>query len=588
MRWTLIYQKGWQGLMYKLSYYRKIQTSFIIFILLPLLVITVLAYKTTKDIVIEKIELSNRSILNLVSNDITKMVDDLYYVTHFYIENDDTIRTLSDFSETKEINRYRDYENYQKVLSSFDFISIKMLSTDIHMFLVNNKGFIVPYSDSISGKTASLKVLNEHWKLLQNRIDVDQSGRLQSLGIVNKSSEEGDSYYYFSRVIKDPKTGQRLATLNIGISKDHFDKLFQSAKTGKLALFDENEKLIVGDRSLEFKGEDELSGEIRDEILIPISKWKLVHKTSNADVTGQITNTFFLSTILIILFFFIFLLISLLVAKRLNRPIQKLTFVATQFGKGKHEVRFRPEGRDEMNELGRTINKMLDEIKRLIEKSEKEQEEKRVIELQALFAQIRPHFLLNTLNSIKCSLFINNDNAHADKINALMSLLRAYMKINEPSTIESESKLLFHYIEIMRMRTDVNVELNLEIEDKVKNIEIPKLLLQPFIENAIVHGFSEKSTGEITIRAGMINQCIIIKISDNGKGMTEQQLLELNHILKNGTEETSYNRVGLMNVAKRIKLSYGPNADINLRLNDNGGITIVVQFPIDSDKEGEK
>jgi two-component system, sensor histidine kinase YesM len=574
--------------MYKLSYYRKIQTSFIIFILLPLLVITVLSYKTTKDIVIEKIELSNRSILNLVSKDITKLVDDLYYVTHFYVENDDTIRTLSDFSETKEINRYRDYENYQKVISSFDFISIKMLSTDIHMFLVNNKGFIVPYTGSASGRTASLEVLNDHWKLLQNRIDINQSGRLQSLGIVNKSSEDDESYYYFSRVIKNSKTGQQLGTLNIGISKDHFVKLFQSAKTDKLALFDENEKVIVGDHSLGFKGKDEISGEIRDEILIPISKWKLVHETTKADVTGQITNTFFLSTILIILFFFIFLLISLLVAKRLNRPIQKLTFVATQFGKGKHEVRFRPKGSDEMNDLGRTINKMLDEIKRLIEKSEREQEEKRVIELQALFAQIRPHFLLNTLNSIKCSLFINNDHAHADKINALMSLLRAYMKINEPSTIESESKLLFHYIEIMRMRTDVNVELNLEIEDKVKNIEIPKLLLQPFIENAIVHGFSEKSTGEITIRAGMINQYIIIKISDNGKGMTEQQLLDLNHILKNGTEETSYNRVGLMNVAKRIKLSYGPNADINFQLNDNGGITIVVQFPIDSDKEGEK
>ncbi|WP_045523505.1 sensor histidine kinase [Neobacillus niacini] len=574
--------------MNKLSYYQKIQSSFIILILLPVLVISILSYKTTKDNVIEKIELSNRSVLNLVSKDITKLVDDLNYVTHFYGKNDEIIRTLSDFSETEKIKRYRDYDNYQKVVTSFDYISFKMLNTDIHMFLVNNKDFIIPYSDGISGKTASLTVLKDHWNRVQGLIDVDQSSHLQALGLVNYLKEDVDSYYYFSRVIKHPENGQPLATLNIGISNKYFKRLFQSAKTGKLALFDENGKLIEGDPAISYRDGDKRSGEIRDEILIPISKWKLIHETSDEEVTGQITKNFLLSSVLIALFFFIFLLISLLIAKRLHRPIQRLSFVATQFGKGKHDVRYVLEGRDEINELGRTINHMLDEIKGLIEKIEQEQEEKRAIELQALFAQIRPHFLINTLNSIKCSLFINNDYEHAEKINALMSLLRAYMKIDEPSTIESECKLLFYYIEIMSMRTEVDVELKVEIEDQVENIGLPKLLLQPFIENAIVHGLSEKTAGEITIRAKKMDQWIFIMISDNGKGMSENQLMELNRMLMIDFEETSYNRVGLMNVAKRIKLSYGPNADINLQLNDNGGVTIVVQFPIDSNKEGEK
>jgi two-component system, sensor histidine kinase YesM len=573
--------------MNKLSYYQKIQSSFIILILLPVLVISILSYKTTKDNVIEKIELSNRSVLNLVSKDITKLVDDLNYVTHFYGKNDEIIRILSDISETEKIKRYRDYDNYQKVVTSFDYISIKMLNTDIHMFLVNNKDFIIPYSDGISGKTASLTVLKDHWNRVQDRIDVDQSSHLQALGLVNYLNEDVDSYYYFSRVIKHPENGQPLATLNIGISNEYFKRLFQSAKTGKLALFDENGKLIEGDPAISYRDEDKRSGEIRDEILIPISKWKLIHETSDEEVTGQITKNFLLSSVLIALFFFIFLLISLLIAKRLHRPIQKLSFVATQFGKGKHDVRYVLEGRDEINELGRTINHMLDEIKGLIEKIEQEQEEKRAIELQALFAQIRPHFLINTLNSIKCSLFINNDYEHAEKINALMSLLRAYMKIDEPSTIESECKLLFYYIEIMSMRTEVDVELKVEIEDQVENIGLPKLLLQPFIENAIVHGLSEKTAGEISIRAKKMDQWILIMISDNGKGMSENQLMELNRMLKIDFEETSYNRVGLMNIAKRLKLYYGSNTDIELQQNENGGITIVIQIPFDTDKEGE-
>ncbi|KGM45346.1 histidine kinase [Neobacillus niacini] len=574
--------------MNKLSYYQKIQSSFIILILLPVLVIAILSYKTTKDNVIEKIQLSNRSVLNLVSKDITKIVDDLNYVTHFYVKNDETIRTLSDFSETEKIERYRDYDNYQKVVTSFDYISIKMLNSDIHMFLVNNKEFIVPYSDGISGKIASLTVLKDHWNRFQSRIDVNQTSHLQSLGSVSYLNEDFDSYYYFSRVIKHPQNGAPLATLNIGISNEYFKRLFQSAKTGKLALFDENGELIEGDPAISYKGGEQKSGDIRDEILIPISKWKLIHETSAEEVTGQITKNFLLSSVLIALFFFIFLFISLLIARRLNRPIQRLSFVATQFGQGKHDVRYIPDGRDEINQLGNTINHMLDEIKGLIEKIEKEQEEKRNIELQALFAQIRPHFLINTLNSIKCSLFINNDNEHAEKINALMSLLRAYMKIDEPSTIESECKLLFYYIEIMKMRTEVNVQLKVEVEDQVKDSSLPKLLLQPFIENAIVHGFSEKTDGEITIRASKKDQWILIMISDNGKGMSENQLLELNKMLKIDEEETSYNRVGLMNIAKRLKLYYGSNTDIELQQNENGGISIVIQIPFGTDKEGEK
>jgi two-component system, sensor histidine kinase YesM len=130
--------------------------------------------------------------------------------------------------------------------------------------------------------------------------------------------------------------------------------------------------------------------------------------------------------------------------------------------------------------------------------------------------------------------------------------------------------------------------LKVEIEDEVANIGLPKLLLQPFIENAIVHGLSEKIAGEITIRANRVDQSIFIMISDNGRGMSENQLLELNRMLKSDFEETTYNRVGLMNIAKRLKLYYGSNTDIELQQNENGGISIVIQIPFGTDKEGEK
>jgi sensor histidine kinase YesM len=212
--------------------------------------------------------------------------------------------------------------------------------------------------------------------------------------------------------------------------------------------------------------------------------------------------------------------------------------------------------------LGGSINQMLDNINALIRKVEEEQEEKRTIELYALFSQIRPHFLLNTLNSIKCNLAVEGDQVHSETIDSLMALLRAHLRVHEPIALAEECRLLGQYVSIMRMRNRLNVELNIELPERRQSILVPRLLLQPLVENSIIHGFSRSTRSpriDVTVEesAGLVR----IRIADNGRGIGAEQAAELNRILSGEGQQTGERGVGLYNVMRRTKLTFGATAE---------------------------
>ncbi|MEI0737223.1 histidine kinase [Paenibacillus sp. JTLBN-2024] len=281
------------------------------------------------------------------------------------------------------------------------------------------------------------------------------------------------------------------------------------------------------------------------------------------------------------MFFVIFSISSMFIAKRLHRPIQKLQRVVRQFGMGNLDARLEVKGRDDIAELSRTLNTMLDQLQGLIHDIEQEQEQKRVMELEALFMQIRPHFLINTLNSVKCSLILQQDHLHSGIIDSLMSLLRAYMKFNEPATLQEECELMRHYVDIMKIRNDIPVQLTIELEPGLASWTMPKLMLQPLIENAIVHGLMDHPDACIRIRAQRKQGFVTIEIEDNGDGIEEERLLMVNDRLQipDSGPDTPYDRVGLINVAQRLRLSFGSEAGIALVPNKRRGITAVLRIP---------
>ncbi|WNR46081.1 cache domain-containing sensor histidine kinase [Paenibacillus roseipurpureus] len=579
MKWMTKYK----GLV-QFTFYRRIQISFLFLILLPTLAASLVNYYNTRDTVREKIGISNEALLSVMARDISQVIDNMTYATNLYTQDPAAIKQIRSFAGISRIISSTDYESYKEMKEWFSFISAKTQNANIFMFLVNTHGFIVQANDIYSGGNPS--TVEAQAALLQRMVDPERATILQWLGPLPGNDSFTANDYFIARVIRDPIDYSLLGILYIAMPERYFSKLFEQATVGSLALFDANGRLIAGNPRIAYTPAATGSHAIRNEISIGKADWKLVLETDDSTVTGEISRTFYVSVILIVPFFLLFFVISIVLARRLHRPIRNLQQGVRQFGDGNRQLRFEARGNDEIADLGRTLNQMLDQIHTLITDIETEQEQKRVLELQALFSQIRPHFLLNTLNSIKYSLVLEDDIKHSQKIDSLMSLLRAYLKFNEPSTLRSECKLLQHYVDIMQIRNDLEINYIAELEPDTEAFELPRLLLQPIVENAIVHGFQEDTrTPSLWVRAQITRQRqLVIVVKDNGVGCERFKLLEINELLaKAGTDqedESSYRRIGIMNVMKRLRMTYGSDAEIQLVSNEYGGVSVILTIPL--------
>ncbi|MEF2246788.1 sensor histidine kinase [Paenibacillus sp. IITD108] len=561
--------------MSKLSYHRRIQLSFLVFIFLPIIAVSVGSYILIKDSMIEKVQLSNDNFLNVINDEIARTIDDISF-SSFYIVNDTRFKEyLSDFANTERLNSYNDYQMYKQIEDDLSLITSKTLNYNIRMFLVNRKDFI------ISSNSEGMKNVQLNLKALLQKVDTKQLESLQWLGLFTDATS-GKSNYFIARVIPYLNQKDPASILLISISDSYFEGLLKPVQFGQAALFDSEGKIILNKSDINFEKTDKKNDNLRSEIILDKTGWKLVYETTQEALTGQISRTFYTAIACIIGLFFVFSIFSMYIAKKLYTPIQKLQRVVRQFGMGNLDMRLDVKGEDDIAETSKSINTMLDQLQKLIADIEQEQEQKKVMELEALFMQIRPHFLINTLNSIKFSLMLQKDQLHSGVIDSLMNLLRAYLKVSEPVTLQEECRLLRHYADIMQIRNEMQIDLQFQLDRSTERLIIPKLVLQPVVENAIVHGLVDVPDPKIIVRASWDKQDVVIVIEDNGEGMEQEQLDSLNHLLQNDDPEkySSYERVGLINVVRRLRLTFDQSVSLTLQSLDTGGTAAIIRIPI--------
>lgn len=562
--------------MFKFTYYRRIQLSFLLLIFIPLIAVSIISFVLIRNTMVEKLQLSNDNFLNVMTDELNKTIDDVTFASHFIV-NDTNVRiNLKGFAETKRLTTYEDYVHFMQIQDVFSLINSKPLNNNVRMYLVNPEHFV------ISSGTEDLTAINAAVDKLMERVDLHEPESLQWLGMAEGGGPGGKGRsYYIARVIYDRLQDRQVSVLLISISETYFTKLLEKIEFGKAALYDANGGLIAGGEELALANR-ESKGSIRTERAISKSGWKLVYEASGKEWSGQISRTFFTGLAGVIILFLVFSGTSILIAKRLHSPILRLQRVVRQFGMGNLDVRLEVKGKDDIAELGQTLNTMLDQLQRLIHDIEQEQEQKRVMELEALFMQIRPHFLINTLNSIKCSLILNKDALHSGIIDSLMSLLRAYLKVNEPATLREECKLLHHYVDIMKIRNEIPLQLEVDLAPETEELIVPKLILQPLVENAIVHGLVDHPHPKITVSSRVVAGGVIIEIMDNGCGADESVLAVLNRRMMNyeDEQEASYQRVGLINVVQRLRLTFGQEAALLLDRIPDSGLSVSLYLPL--------
>lgn len=271
------------------------------------------------------------------------------------------------------------------------------------------------------------------------------------------------------------------------------------------------------------------------------------------------------------------------IVKVLLKKFYNIISGINQVQKGDLNIHFEESGTDEMSELGSQINKMLIQIKNLMNESIQTEVLVKNSEIKALQNQINAHFIYNVLEAIKMMAEIGENYEISDSVTALGELLRYGMRwTNRNVTVREEIEYIKNYIQLMNLRYDFIVQLSINMPEIVYAQEIPKMSLQPIVENAICHGIEELSEdATIYMKAIMEDGYYMIEITDSGKGMNEEQVDILMQKI-NGEIEVhggSGNGIGLKNVQDRIQLSFGEQYGIKIVSKQDCFTKIIVALP---------
>ncbi|WP_238725920.1 sensor histidine kinase [Diplocloster agilis] len=306
--------------------------------------------------------------------------------------------------------------------------------------------------------------------------------------------------------------------------------------------------------------------------------WTVVGVAYLEDLLGNRKETQLTYVLIAAALFVAAVLIAILLSSMITKPIKALVKSMKKVEQGQFEnVTLQTVGHNEISALTNSFNIMTEEIHHLMIQNMEEQEQKRKSELMALQSQINPHFLYNTLDSIIWMAEGGKNREVVLMTSSLAKLLRqSISNEDEIVTIASEVEYTRSYLTIQKMRYQDRLEFSIDVDPDILDLKIVKLVLQPLVENAIYHGIKYKETkGMIWVTGRNLGSIIVIRVEDNGIGMTEEQLA---HIFEKKTSRKS-NGVGAGNVNKRLRLYYGPEYGLTYESQLNVGTTVTIRIP---------
>ncbi|WP_231571095.1 sensor histidine kinase [Gordoniibacillus kamchatkensis] len=283
---------------------------------------------------------------------------------------------------------------------------------------------------------------------------------------------------------------------------------------------------------------------------------------------------------------------SVLLSRRLSRPILQLQEHMKEVEKGNFDIQVPVEKTKEIGRLAKTFNLMVGRIKDLMDQVVKEQEFKRRTELSALQAQINPHFLYNTLDSIIWMAESKRSEEVVLMTSALAKLFRASISIGEELVpVRNELEHIAGYLTIQKIRYRDKLEFRIDTDPGILNCKTLKIVLQPIVENAIYHGIKNMyGVGVITITGEKRDGDVVLRVADNGVGMEPEQVKRLLVPRSTSGDSGKGKGFGLLNVHERIKLVFGPAYGLTIESEPDEGTTVTVRMPAigaDGKKEGD-
>lgn len=313
--------------------------------------------------------------------------------------------------------------------------------------------------------------------------------------------------------------------------------------------------------------------------------FSLIGLVENSALTQDLKQTQWVLCIVFSIVVLLTIQLANYISKSLSRPLGDLMYAMERLGSGDFRIRAPAWSDDEFLKLGSRFNDMVVQINDLIAQVIAEQKHVRQAELRALQYQIKPHFMYNTLNSIKFSAIMQGNDMVGEQLGYFIELLEASLNKNgDFNTLEFELRVLSDYTSLQQYRYMGCFELMYEIEEQAKNCIVPKFLLQPLVENSILHGMdTKKNDNKIAVIAEIQGEKLHIEVLDNGKGMTQQ---EQDAVMKRGADSRrQFNGIGVSNTEERLRLFYGDEIKFELITQKDMGTRYIIEIPVKQEEE---
>jgi two-component system sensor histidine kinase YesM len=412
------------------------------------------------------------------------------------------------------------------------------------------------------------------------------------------------------RMIKEFNHYHNLGVLLLWIDEEKIRSIYRSSvpKEGATLIVDQKGKVVSSSDSTQIQVEIKqrpyykyLKNQTGSAILT-INQQKMLFTFNTSQETGWKVITLAPTTVLSesiswmaliiiamgIICFLVLFYLSTFITAIITDPIQQLSdsIKKVQRGDFSQQVYFTNE--DEIGELGQGYNAMISYIKDLIDRVYKLQIEEREAELNALQAQINPHFLYNTLDTI----FWKAERHHVPEIGEMVLALSRIFRLslnrgNELASVAQEQELIEQYLKLQKIRFKEKLTYEIAFDPKLLEMRIPKLILQPFVENAIIHGIEElEGGGHLQISGGLEEERMVFTITDNGVGMDEQKLNQI--LARNDNNNENPIKVtggyAVRNVLERLELYYSSTHELTFQSRPGQGTIVTIKIPITLEK----
>jgi len=581
----------------KLSLPIKLTVTFLVFVLMPIYITQIVLYfqyknnmdSVVKDYLIKSYEKSYESVNNKFSD----------------LVNASTYFTLS--SEFNSIIHHN-YSGMDRLLNEDIAKMDKMFDFAQSITKLNNIYFTLILNDSrVFGNWGTLPIINENDSSSQWLNNIRDRNIPVSWDVLNEPFFNGSSKFKppLISVLRNIDNDKGLLILSIEQSVITEFMGLSKFPDGNLTtiIYDNDNKIIYENNNVLSDDIPKMMPDILKTTTsvsvkmtnkggyyiisrgLGVNGWTLVQIINESQSYNNILYVRNRFMIISIVFLIMFIGVTFAIAFGTTRSIKKLGTAMKKFGEGDLGVEIEITGSDEIVELTQRFNKMVKQIEYLIGELKENERQKTQIYYESLIAQINPHFLYNTLNSIKWAASLSNAPNVVNLIISLGALLEASTsRRGDIVTLEQEIEYVKHYMNLQYARYGERIRLHFNIPTEANNLLIPKFIIQPIVENAIIHAFDQfELKGDIYIQVVLHKTFLLLLIKDNGKGISYERTMEILNDNDNSNKPNNSTKrmgIGISSVHKRIQILYGANYGLIFSTEIGSGTTFRLKLPL--------